>query len=65
MVVESREELVQAAYDLVLAAVAARIAERGRFTLALAGGSTPRPLYQALAATPGIDWGPLVAFLRR
>jgi 6-phosphogluconolactonase len=56
IVAENREELVQAARELVLAAAARALAERGRFTLALAGGSTPRPLYQALAATPGIDW---------
>jgi len=56
VVTQDRETLVQAACDLVLAAAQAAIAERGRFTLALAGGSTPRPLYQRLAATPGIDW---------
>ena len=59
---ENREKLVQAAYDLVLAAAARAIGERGRFTLALAGGSTPRPLYQALAATPGIDWNRWLLF---
>jgi 6-phosphogluconolactonase len=61
-VAENREKLVQAAYDLVLAAAARAIGERGRFTLALAGGSTPRPLYQALAATPGIDWNRWLLF---
>lgn len=35
---------------------AAAIAERGRFTVALAGGSTPKQLYRALAQTPGLDW---------
>lgn len=62
VVAENREELVQAAYNLVLAVAARAIAERGRFTLALAGGSTPRPLYQALAATPGIDWSRWLLF---
>jgi 6-phosphogluconolactonase len=32
------------------------VAERGTFTLALAGGDTPRRLYERLAADPGIDW---------
>lgn len=32
------------------------IAERGRFTIALAGGSTPRPIYQQLAQADNIDW---------
>jgi 6-phosphogluconolactonase len=32
------------------------VAERGRFTIALAGGSTPRPIYARLAAADHIDW---------
>lgn len=32
------------------------IAARGRFVLALAGGTTPRKLYKILATTEGIDW---------
>lgn len=32
------------------------IAARGRFVLALAGGTTPRRLYKCLAQTDGIDW---------
>ncbi|NJM08737.1 6-phosphogluconolactonase [Candidatus Gracilibacteria bacterium] len=32
------------------------IAARGRCTIALAGGSTPRPIYQQLAAANDIDW---------
>ncbi len=32
------------------------IAERGRFTVVLAGGSTPKLLYSTLAQTPGLDW---------
>lgn len=35
-------------------------AARGRFTVALAGGSTPKPLYEMLASPPWrtqIDWG--------
>jgi len=35
------------------------IGERGRFLVALSGGSTPRPLYQSLASAayaPRVDW---------
>jgi 6-phosphogluconolactonase len=35
---------------------AAAIRQRGRFTVALAGGNTPRKLYAALTQTPGIPW---------
>ena len=41
---------------LVADAAREAVAERGRFTLALAGGDTPRRLYQRLAADPAIDW---------
>jgi 6-phosphogluconolactonase len=42
------------AADEVRAIAAARIAERGRFRIALAGGSTPRALYPLLV--DGVDW---------
>lgn len=35
---------------------AAAIRQRGRFTVALAGGNTPRKLYAALTQAPGIPW---------
>jgi len=41
--------LIQRALEIVLAQIQLAIAERGRCTLALAGGSTPKPLYEALA----------------
>ncbi|MDB4987029.1 MAG: 6-phosphogluconolactonase [Myxococcaceae bacterium] len=34
----------------------AAVQERGRFTLALSGGSTPRALYQRLATHPELPW---------
>jgi 6-phosphogluconolactonase len=49
--------LARAAAERVSRAAAQAIAERGRFRLALAGGSTPRALYRALASAPGsVDW---------
>jgi len=42
--------LCRAAAELIATTAAAAVAARGRFTLALSGGSTPRALYQLLAA---------------
>ncbi len=44
--------LSRAAADLVLSAALETTALRDRFTLVLSGGSTPRPLYTLLAASP-------------
>lgn len=49
-------ELAARAEDLVATAAHAAIAQRGRFVLALAGGSTPRLLYERLAHREGVDW---------
>ncbi len=51
-----RADLVRVAVGLVRAAAAEAIARRGLFSIALAGGSTPRPLYETLAADHYIDW---------
>ncbi len=48
-----------AAADWIVEVAGAAIAESGRFGIALAGGGTPRTLYQVLAATPHrerTDW---------
>ncbi len=45
--------------ELLLTAAATAIAERGWFTVAISGGSTPRPLYQLLASEEfcgRLDW---------
>jgi 6-phosphogluconolactonase len=44
------EELMRAAAERVVAHAAASIDQRGRFSVALSGGSTPRRLYELLAA---------------
>lgn len=51
--------LSRAAADEIVAAAADAIAQRGRFWLALSGGSTPRRLYELLVEPPyreRIDW---------
>ena len=52
--------LVEAAANLVLESARDAVRERGRFVWGLAGGRTPRALYEALAAPPYADampWG--------
>jgi len=53
-----REALAEAAAERVAHLLAAVIEERGAASLALAGGSTPRPVYERLAeaAGAGVDW---------
>ena len=44
------QDLFQAAAEEVLRSAADAITQRGRFTIALSGGSTPRNLYTLIAA---------------
>jgi 6-phosphogluconolactonase len=55
------EAVVDRAYDLVVAALEAGIADRGVATIALSGGSTPKPLYEKLARAD-LDWGKVHLF---
>ncbi|HEY4186827.1 MAG TPA: 6-phosphogluconolactonase, partial [Polyangia bacterium] len=59
VVLPSREAVTTAAADAIVAAAATAIAARGRFSLVLSGGSTPRALYALLASPPyasRVDW---------
>ena len=52
-------ELARAAADQVLSAAQSAINEKGRFSLCLSGGNTPRSLYSVLASSgyiERIDW---------
>jgi 6-phosphogluconolactonase len=51
-IVADPDALARAAAHEVVAAAVASIAERGRFAVALAGGSTPRAAYRLLATPP-------------
>ena len=53
--VANSEAAAQAALDIVVAQAASAIAARGRFVVALCGGSTPERLYRRLAEIDG-DW---------
>lgn len=48
-------QLITRALKLTLAEIKLAIAQRGRCTIALAGGSTPKPLYEQLA-TQDLPW---------
>ena len=59
VVCADRATLLERAVRHVMEAASLGIAARGRFSIALSGGSTPRPLYERLAASPAreaIDW---------
>ncbi|MEA5595219.1 6-phosphogluconolactonase [Rivularia sp. UHCC 0363] len=47
-VLPDKNALVERALSLILSKVDDAIQQRGRFTIALSGGSTPKPLYEAL-----------------
>lgn len=53
--------LVDQATSLVSAACHEAIAQRGQFTIALAGGSTPKPLYEKLS-TQNLPWDKIHVF---
>ena len=57
--------LARALAELVADRAAAALAARGRFTLSLAGGSTPKAAYGLLASdefAPRIDWSRVLVF---
>src|SRR5262249_2959836 len=65
VVLPSVAALMEAAAERLVARAAAAIGTSGRFTLALAGGSAPRRLYELLATPrygPRVDWSRVHAF---
>ncbi|MDJ0620922.1 MAG: 6-phosphogluconolactonase [Calothrix sp. MO_192.B10] len=48
-VLADKGALVARALDLILSRMETAIQQRGQFTIALSGGSTPKPLYEAIA----------------
>lgn len=57
-------DLFQAAADEVIRAATEAVAQRGRFTIALSGGSTPRNMYTLIAAnaSAGLPWDRMFFF---
>jgi 6-phosphogluconolactonase len=50
------DELARAAAEEIAKSAEEAIAARGRFTIALSGGDTPKPVYRLLAQEPRIEW---------
>lgn len=60
-VLSNTETLIARSKELILSKLEAAIQARGRFTIALAGGSTPKPLYESLA-THDLPWDKIHVF---
>jgi 6-phosphogluconolactonase len=61
-VLKTSQELFSAAAAEFAAQASAVVRARGRFTVALSGGSTPRSLYALLATKPEIPWDKICFF---
>ena len=60
-ILTDKSALVQRAQELILERSQAAIESRGLFTIALAGGSTPKPLYEALSSQ-SLPWSKIHVF---
>ena len=60
-ILSDKAALVQRSLELVLDKFHQSVAERNRFTLALSGGSTPKPLYEAMASQD-LPWDKIQVF---
>ena len=60
-ILTNRADLIERAKELTIETVKNAIAARGQATLALSGGSTPKPLYAALAKAD-LDWDKIFIF---
>ncbi|NEQ40020.1 MAG: 6-phosphogluconolactonase [Okeania sp. SIO3I5] len=58
---EDKEQLIKQALDICLVKIQEAIAERGQCTIALAGGNTPKPLYESIAAQ-NLAWDKIHVF---
>jgi 6-phosphogluconolactonase len=60
-VLSDKTALIERSLDIVLSKMQAALQEQGRFTIALAGGGTPKPLYEALS-TQDLPWDKIHVF---
>lgn len=61
-VFDDLDALARAAAEEITKSAAEAVAARGRFTIALSGGETPKPAYRRLAEEPRIDWSRVHVF---
>ncbi|HAC64698.1 MAG TPA: 6-phosphogluconolactonase [Cyanothece sp. UBA12306] len=60
-VLSDKSALIERSLSLTVEKIEAAIEQRGRCTIALSGGSTPKPLYEALAQQP-FPWDKIHVF---
>ena len=60
-VLDDKAALVERAAELTIDRIRTAIAQRGQCSIALSGGSTPRPVYERIAAAD-LDWSKLLVF---
>lgn len=60
-VLPDKAALIERSLEIVLSKIQTAIQERGQATIALAGGSTPKPLYEALC-TQDLPWEKIHVF---
>ncbi|MBW4543679.1 MAG: 6-phosphogluconolactonase [Symplocastrum torsivum CPER-KK1] len=60
-VLPDKEALIARSLEVVLSKIQSAIQERGRCTIALAGGGTPKPLYEAIA-NQNLPWDKIHVF---
>ena len=60
-VLPTQTELIDRSLQIILEKLQTAIAERDQFTIALSGGSTPKPLYEAIAAQD-LPWDKIHVF---
>ena len=60
-VLPDQTALIARSLDLILTKLDTAIKQQGRFTIALSGGSTPKPLYEAIAAQK-LPWDKIHVF---
>ena len=60
-VLADKAALVERAYEITIEQIEKAIAKQDRFTIALAGGSTPKPLYEALSQAD-LPWSKIHIF---
>ncbi|GFZ99619.1 6-phosphogluconolactonase [Okeania sp. KiyG1] len=58
---QSKEKLIEQALDISLTKMQEAISQRGQCTIALAGGNTPKPLYESIA-TQNLPWDKIHVF---
>ncbi len=61
MLLSDRQGLIEEAQRICLSKIGEAIEARGQCTIALAGGSTPKPFYEAMAAQ-NLPWGKIHIF---